>query len=433
MKNKQYEIRTEEKEFNCIKSIYEAMIKSDNNINLRRNLVNEVLSKQKEDGSWATIETRMCDSDIRVHYVYFPTYYATAALMFADLEGDFAADSPERNALLKGLEIASERKLMGHGVTATRQMLDALKIYKGAGVYHWINKKANANHGFAHLICERIAQMRADVNSGNTISDWSEDFKEEYELELQDYDKNESPFVWYACYGSNINKERFMQYIHNCKDQTPPVEDRPFKFKHNIYFAKNSGRWYNGGKAFLDDTAPGKAYGRIYKIRKSQFEEIKIAEGRDYSKLLELGEIQEIPVYSFTDVERSSTENVPSDKYYKTIFEGLKECYEGFYESYELNNYLVNCIFPSNAFIVAKTIKESAHCVTNDDVFAATGLHGEDLNCAVQWLLEHKIIKQDKRSVRAGHHHHDGEAYFYTVDSNCARRLLSVILEIGLV
>lgn len=39
---------------------------------------------------------------------------------------------------------------------------------------------------------------------------------------------NAMNYVWYACYGSNISKMRFMDYINRCRDTTPPVEDRPY-------------------------------------------------------------------------------------------------------------------------------------------------------------------------------------------------------------
>ena len=67
--------------------------------------------------------------------------------------------------------------------------------------------------------------------------------------------------------------------------------------------------------------------------------------------------------------------------------------------------------------------------MTNEDISAITGINNDDLSRAVQWLLDHKVIKQDSRSIRAGHQVTDARAYFYTVDGHCSRGLLSVILE----
>lgn len=69
--------------------------------------------------------------------------------------------------------------------------------------------------------------------------------------------------IWYACYGSNINRERFLCYIDGkersicgklvknkgCEDKSPPRENHPFVFNHDIYFAKTSNNW-GGGVAF---------------------------------------------------------------------------------------------------------------------------------------------------------------------------------------
>lgn len=424
MKNKQYNISREELELNHIKEIYNQMTADGKDKTLRQKLVNQLLSMQKPDGSWAVIETRKCDSDIRVYYIYFPTYYATATLMYADIYENYSDTSKEKVALLNGLKVACERNLMGHGFDATRQMLDTLGIYKNAGLYNWMKKSQNP---FCDVICERISFMSSCLENNDTFSDWNVDFKEEYQQEVSDFNEYDNKYIWYACYGSNINKDRFMEYINSCNDKTPPVEDRPFVFNHNIYFAKKSQKW-NGAKAFLDDMCDGKAYGRIYKITKSQFEQILRAEGTDYTKELQLGKVQGIDVYSFTDAQKNDV-TLPSDEYYKTILNGLYDCYEGILESEELNKYLIDKIFPENTFEVAKAIKKSPHYMSNADIATTTGICGKDLEIAISWLCDHNVIKQDSRSIRSGHRCTDTQAYFYTMDTCCARGLLEVILH----
>ena len=358
--NKQNRINKETEEINRINDIYKQLISFNATDEERKELVNELLSMQNEGGSWGITETLKCDSDMRVYYFYFPTYYATAALICADLAENYSETAKEKKALLKGLTVAMRRNLMGHGFDATRQMLDTLIIYKNAGLYRWMRLTNNASIEFCHLVHTKIAKIRDDLRNGNTVSDWDTDFKTDYERELNDYDAAEkSTHVWYACYGSNINKNRFMKYINGCTDKTPPAEDRPFRFGHNIYFAKSSTIWNGGGKAFIDDTAPGEALGRIYKITKAQFDEIKIAEGRDYSKCLHLGNIQGYPVYSFTDTQKNTPSNQPSDEYYRTILEGLQDCYNGILKEDEISSYLLNCVFSGANFKDVKTKKES--------------------------------------------------------------------------
>lgn len=59
-------------------------------------------------------------------------------------------------------------------------------------------------------------------------------------------------YVWYACYGSNINYDRFMKYINGderystsegCDDKSLPLEERQYIFEHPIYFAGESRIW----------------------------------------------------------------------------------------------------------------------------------------------------------------------------------------------
>ena len=150
-------------------------------------------------------------------------------------------------------------------------------------------------------------------------------------------------YVWYACYGSNINRARFMRYIDGCSDTTPPVEDRPFELPYSIYFAASSVRWENKAVAFLDDSRTGHALGRIYKISREQYDEVKLQEGVKYTKQVELGEVDGLPVYTFTDVEVRSDRGEPSEAYFCTILEGLVEVYPERDEK-ELRAYLMGGI-----------------------------------------------------------------------------------------
>ena len=66
-------------------------------------------------------------------------------------------------------------------------------------------------------------------------------------------------YVWYACYVSNINYNRFMYYINGdinenygtingCVDKSKPVEEKKYIFKCPIYF---SGESKNGVEEWL--------------------------------------------------------------------------------------------------------------------------------------------------------------------------------------
>ncbi len=92
-------------------------------------------------------------------------------------------------------------------------------------------------------------------------------------------------YVWYASYGSNILRERFLRYISKTTSKKIPLMEREFIFDHPIYFANNSesSNWGKSGVSFLDMDQEGKAYGWMYLITKKQFEEINKEEGKGVS------------------------------------------------------------------------------------------------------------------------------------------------------
>ena len=288
------------------------------------------LKTQREDGSWAIAEWNECESDVRVGLCYFPTYYATAALMEIDKTRYFEEDSKERQALLKGLNVAMGRKLRGHGFEATEQMLQALEIYRWALTFFWMAQERNRDLPFCKMVEEIIMDLREKVKNKDTFDGWGNDYSERMKDLISAYDDAfsgaKTKYVWYACYGSNINKERFLKYIKKCTNKSLPLQEKPYLFFHNVYFAKYSRRW-KGGKAFLDDTCPGLALGKIYKITEEQLKEIQANEGNDYTKLVELGTIKGLQVFTFTDQQKNEKETAPSKSYYTTILKGLEECW----------------------------------------------------------------------------------------------------------
>lgn len=388
----------------------------------------EPLEKNAEMKFLGLANPREMPSDARVDYFYRPTYIATAFMMkavllypsllneaaFMDSELDFTVGTV-RETLRASMLACTGRGFDGAGVF---RLKDCIKLFSDAGADQFLNKYPDLCPKFTELYRERkafvtsgeIDPREAWYNHGHTVRD-------------------EPEYVWYACYGSNVNKERFIKYINRCNDTTPPVEDRPYVFKNSIYFAKSAMNWDNGGKAFLDDSQPGLAYGRIYKITKEQFEEVKRMEGSDYTKPISLGTIAGLPVYSFTDTQRNYPEKMPSKEYFSTILTGLKDCYEGIVDEVELAKYLINTIMPEQVFAVVCAIKENAHHLSNTEISTRTGLALSDVTAATAWLVVHNVIRQDRRSIRAGHQVRTPEAYFFTVEGPCARDLIGAMIE----
>lgn len=145
-----------------------------------------------------------------------------------------------------------------------------------------------------------------------------------------------SNYVWYACYGSNINYHRFLLYIiggskdfygvtisnQGCRNKDLPILSVPYLFAYPIYFAKPKNRW-NGGVAFLDTSKKGLSYGRAYLITEEQFLEVKEQEGIWYQDEVDLGVLDGYQVKTFTGHHLEF--KAPSVSYINTIRDGLLE------------------------------------------------------------------------------------------------------------
>ena len=137
--------------------------------------------------------------------------------------------------------------------------------------------------------------------------------------------------VWYACYGTNLSRERFMRYVGRCADGTAPRESKPYRIPHLMYFAKSSAKWDNQGLAFIDPHEDGTAMtlGRVYLISRAQYEEIRFMEGGKnlngwYKHEVTLGTLGKYPVYCFT-APGLLAPNPPSEKYLDVLRTGLME------------------------------------------------------------------------------------------------------------
>lgn len=373
-------------------------------------------------------------ADARVAFVYKPTYLAATIMMTAMNRFDrIAQNDAFQKAASMLMEASLGREFHGAGCDKYIGYMETLQIFATGDTLAFIEKYPNVNERFVSELKKAIQFLKDDICSGKIRDMWSgEDYSEQGKKILAMYQnaKNNTRYVWYACYGSNICKERFMRYINRCTDTTPPIEDRPYHFPYNVYFAKTSSLWQNGGKAFLDDSCNGNAYGRIYKVTYEQYVQIKSYEGSDYAKQIYLGNIEGLPVYSFTDTQKNVPTRTPSKEYFNTIYKGLCECSYFALSTEDILDYLTEIIFPAYTWIVVRTIKESAHGVSNAQIVALTGLDEETVTYAVSWLVEHNVIQQDRRSVRAGHQIGNPEATFFTVDNPCARELVTHMMDL---
>ena len=174
--------------------------------------------------------------------------------------------------------------------------------------------------------------------------------------------------VWYASYGSNCSRPRFLTYLRGgrppgsdweqlgARDPSDPLEDGPVEFAQSVCFAGHSPRW-GGAPAFLEHrTATGAgALGRRYLITREQFADVLAQEsGRPfdsvplpdldelepgtrvvigdgfYDALVILAPIDGVPCLSFTSPQPPDARepSPPSEPYLRTIITGLAEVHD---------------------------------------------------------------------------------------------------------
>jgi hypothetical protein len=204
---------------------------------------------------------------------------------------------------------------------------------------------------------------------------------------------NSKDYVWYASYGSNLNKERFLAYIlgkkapgcdrceEGCKDKSLPKDDKQIIMPYELYFAKNSPKWSGGGVCFIGDKKSDdyRTLGRMYLIAKEQFLDVVSQENGNidcskinfndiningsytfrkswYGKIVNLGIVDGYPVYTFTSYTDFSNElSKPSEEYLKCIIDGLKEAYE--LNAEEIAEYLVTKSGVKENYTTKETLK----------------------------------------------------------------------------
>lgn len=171
--------------------------------------------------------------------------------------------------------------------------------------------------------------------------------------------------IWYACYGSNILEERFICYIkggqpkgartkyEGCTDKTLPADNEDFYICSELYFARESSNWENGGVAFIRTLFKPQTstIGRIFLITKGQLIDIAKQETKTtteltidfdraikdgsyifkrpswYGNLLYLGQQDDYPIFTLTNENDLQPATRPSKSYLKTICEGIREAH----------------------------------------------------------------------------------------------------------
>ena len=166
--------------------------------------------------------------------------------------------------------------------------------------------------------------------------------------------------VWYASYGSNLARDRFLCYLQGgrppgatrtypgARDTTAPSDDRALTLPGEMFFAWESPTW-GGGIAFYDATATGSTLARAYLVSEQQFADVAAQEmhrepGQDldlttvlaasrhdlgpgrYESLHLVGDLDGHPVLTFTTPDPAVLQpNPPTQPYLSMIARGLSD------------------------------------------------------------------------------------------------------------
>jgi hypothetical protein len=182
--------------------------------------------------------------------------------------------------------------------------------------------------------------------------------------------------VWYASYGSNLARDRFLCYLRGgrprgatrtypgARDQSHPLGDAPLELPGQVFFGWHSTTW-DGGVAFYDASSSGGALARAYLITEGQFADVAAQEmhrdpGEDldlstvleerqhsigpgrYESLHLVGNLEGHPVLTFTRPDEVDlAHNPPSEAYLSMVARGLRETHD--HPDVELVDYLLDC------------------------------------------------------------------------------------------
>ena len=164
-------------------------------------------------------------------------------------------------------------------------------------------------------------------------------------------------YIWYAVYGTGILKEKFLHYIRGgicrfnhteyegCKDTSLPLGDRPIVIPYRAYIGGSSPLWQYKGTMLLDSKHVGMTKGRMYLIKRIQYEEIRSQLGRGkerYDEEIELGQYFGVAIKAVTN-KNNKIPNESSMKYKEVMELGLEETYPN--EDWKQNEDYLNLLF----------------------------------------------------------------------------------------
>lgn len=330
-----------------------------------------------------------------------------------------------------GIVAEDNQEVKGELYAIPEESIPGIDRYEGEGSL-FVRKKAEiqcqGNTYQAYVYVYNMA-LKGEIKINYADQPWQEGIacKTRDRDKSKDWDKSkDQEEVWYASYGSNVNRERFMKYIDGDEernkpgttDKTPPRAERPIILKHPIYFANTSKVWNYKGVAFLDLQQEGQAYGRMYLITRQQLEEIHIQEGKGgswYNKLQKIGHEGGRPVYTITHYPRHKPdeETIPDPGYYDTIKEGVSKTYPDLSHN-DIHFYLLDKILKEDMLRILRYLRSQPHGVKISKICDGLGEDKPSLVKLIEGLKDLGLIRQDSRNRGEGVSWDAEDATYYT-------------------
>ena len=145
--------------------------------------------------------------------------------------------------------------------------------------------------------------------------------------------------IWYLAYGSNLATARFRCYLAGgrpdggarhyagCRDPSDPTRSQGVEVPGGLVFAGRSRVW-GGGMAFYDRTAASVVAGRAHLVTTEQLADVVAQESDLYSSVVTLGELDGVPMCTFTHPDLASlAPAAPTAAYLHWICVGLREAH----------------------------------------------------------------------------------------------------------
>lgn len=143
--------------------------------------VDQILTFQREDGSFSFFSDYRMDSDCRVQYVYRPSYACCQILMRAAVaqKGDLRGRPELYRALSDGLGFCCKRGLSGHGYGAEEEQIEDLRNFMKAGYFEFSRRFPDVCPAFCGMVDSIISSYESRLRECKTVFGFGNDLTAE--------------------------------------------------------------------------------------------------------------------------------------------------------------------------------------------------------------------------------------------------------------